>query len=116
MADEGSGYIIVAAFLIVILILAVTLAGYYYHLNAQCAQYPNIWCWTDWVCPYSCAQGFTGPTGTTGVCWQGTTGLYASFLSICEIPAGSTALPAGCTCAWQSVDFNGGLCGPPNVA
>lgn len=90
---EDNKYLIIGLILLVILLIVTIIVAYYYDRYTKCATYANIWCWTDWVCPYSCAPG------QTGICWQGATSMYAS-LTICDIVNGDTSIPEGCTCAW----------------
>src|SRR5262245_45999100 len=92
--SDGQTYVFIIALCILILLLlfAVTLAAYYFKRSNDCQTDPNIWCWTDWQCPYS-----------TG--WVGVTGVYA-VTNPCQVP-GST----GCSCVYAGIEgFNNPNC------
>lgn len=63
-----------------------------YKKNDDCQTHPNIWCWTDYKCPYS-----TTP-------WVGVTGVYAPLNNVCDWPGGATGTspPANCPCVWAN--------------
>ena len=92
MAEIPTVEVTILCILIIILVIFVSLALAAYKKNTDCQSHPNIWCWSDYKCPYS-----TTP-------WVGVTGVYTPLNTACNWPGGPTGTspPANCPCTWAN--------------
>ena len=93
-------FILTIAALVILFVVLISFATYYYYQSKQCQTNPSINCWGDWTCPYSqpCPAGVTNdPT-----CWSGTKSIYDAITDICKTPQADGTPPPGCSCGWQN--------------